>query len=87
MKMIALASAAALFALSASAEEAAEDTTVVEETTVDTTTGEPRPMGQRGAVLAALAEGGMSMEQWLHKTEQRKARRHARKVARREARA
>ncbi|WP_241557173.1 YihY/virulence factor BrkB family protein [Croceibacterium ferulae] len=57
------------------------------QTTVDTTAGEPKPMGQRGAVLADLAEGGMSMEQWLHKTEQRKARRHARKAARREARA
>lgn len=55
------------------------------QTTVDTTAGEPKPMGQRGAVLADLAEGGMSMEQWMAKAEQRKMRRHMRKMKRREA--
>ena len=56
------------------------------QTTVDTTTGPPKPMGQRGAVLADIAEGGMSMEQWLHKAEQRKVRRHTRKQQRGQAR-
>ena len=55
------------------------------QTTMDTTAGEDRPMGQRGAVLADLAEGGMSMEQWLQKAEQRKARRHMKKAQRKKA--
>lgn len=41
----------------------------------DTTTGPPRPMGQRGAVLADLAEGSLSMRQLLEKRARRQARR------------
>lgn len=47
--------------------------------TCDTTTGPARPMGERGAVLADLAEGDISLEALLEK----RARRHARRVAHR----
>jgi membrane protein len=50
------------------------------QTTVDTTCGPERPMGERGAVLADLCEGGLSMEQWIHKTEKRKIQRHMKKA-------
>ena len=46
------------------------------QTTVDTTTGPDMPMGERGAVLADLAEGGLSLEQWMQKSERRAVRRH-----------
>ncbi len=49
------------------------------QTTVDTTTGPERPMGERGAVLANIAEGGLTMEQWLQKTERRALQRYIRK--------
>ena len=48
------------------------------QTTVDTTTGAARPIGQRGAVLADLAEGGLSISQWMEKAERRAVRRHLR---------
>jgi len=45
----------------------------------DTTVGPDRPRGDRGAVLADLCEGGLTMEQWLQKTERRKVARHMKK--------
>ena len=45
------------------------------QTTVDTTTGPPVPQGERGAVLADLAEGDLSIEQWIKKSHRRAARR------------
>lgn len=46
------------------------------QTTVDTTTGPEEPVGQRGAVLADLAEGDLSISQWMEKAERRAVRRH-----------
>jgi membrane protein len=46
---------------------------------IDTTVGPDLPRGERGAVLADLCEGGLTMEQWLQKTERRKIARHMRK--------
>jgi len=46
------------------------------QTTIDTTCGPERPMGERGAVLADLCEGDLTVEQWLHKAERRAVRRH-----------
>ena len=45
------------------------------QTIVDTTRGSDRPIGDRGAVLADLAEGDLTIEQWLRKSEQRAVRR------------
>jgi membrane protein len=39
------------------------------------------PMGERGAVLADLAEGNLSMGQILEKRARREARRNRRKLA------
>lgn len=47
---------------------------------IDTTAGPEQPMGQRGAVLADLVEGGLSMEDWFQKTERRAMKRHIRKT-------
>lgn len=41
------------------------------QTRVDSTVGPDRPMGQRGAVLADLEEGDLTIEQWLRKTQRR----------------
>lgn len=41
------------------------------QTSVDTTTGDDLPIGERGAVLADLTEGNLTIEQWLKKSEQR----------------
>lgn len=51
------------------------------QTTVDSTTGPPQPAGERGAILADLAEGDLSISQWLQKTQNRAARRELRKLA------
>lgn len=48
-------------------------------TTVDSTTGPAKPQGQRGAVLADIAEGEMSIEQWLEQTQRRAIARQLRK--------
>ncbi|MGB3711993.1 MAG: YihY/virulence factor BrkB family protein [Erythrobacter sp.] len=48
------------------------------QTTVDTTTGPDKPFGERGAVLADLAEGGLSIGQWMEKAERRAVKRHMR---------
>jgi membrane protein len=45
----------------------------------DTTRGPDRPRGERGAVLADLCEGSLTMEQWLQKAERRKVQRHMKK--------
>lgn len=45
------------------------------QTVCDTTIGPPLPMGERGAVLADLAEGGLPMAQLLEKRARRQARR------------
>ena len=45
----------------------------------DTTAGPPRPMGERGAVLADLAEGALSTQQLLEKRARRQAARAARR--------
>lgn len=50
------------------------------QTIQDTTTGPPLPAGERGAVLADLAEGGLSIEQWLLKSQRRAARRELRRT-------
>ena len=50
------------------------------QTTIDTTCGPDRPMGERGAVLADLCEGGLTMEQWLRKTQRRAVSRHMKKA-------
>jgi membrane protein len=44
------------------------------QTTCDTTAGPPQPMGERGAVLADLAEGGISMDKLVEKRARRQAR-------------
>lgn len=49
------------------------------QTVCDTTAGPVQPMGERGAVLADLAEGSLSVSQILEK----RARRHARRQAKR----
>jgi len=46
---------------------------------VDTTAGPERPVGERGAVLADLVEGDLTMEQWMLKAERRAVRRHLKK--------
>lgn len=48
------------------------------QTVVDTTVGPAKPLGERGAVLADLAEGGLSVQQWLEKAERRSLRRRTR---------
>ena len=50
------------------------------QTTVDSTAGEPRPAGERGAVLADLAEGELSIEQWLEKSQRRATQREIRRM-------
>ncbi len=52
------------------------------QTTVDSTTGPPLPAGERGAVLADLAEGGLTIEEWLETSQNRVARREMRKFER-----
>lgn len=52
------------------------------QTTVDSTTGTPLPAGERGAVLADVSEGHLTIDQWLEKSQKRATRRAARKVAR-----
>lgn len=47
--------------------------------TGDTTTGPSLPMGQRGAVLADLAEGGIPLDMLLEKRARRQARRNSRR--------
>lgn len=51
------------------------------QTTVDSTSGAPLPAGERGAVMADVAEGGLSMEQWLEKRQRRATRRALRKAS------
>jgi membrane protein len=51
------------------------------QTETDTTAGPDAPLGERGAVLADLAEGDLSIEQWLMKTEKRAIRRKLHKAA------
>lgn len=46
------------------------------QTNVDTTSGPEKPLGQRGAVLADLAEGGLSIREWMEKTQRRAMQRH-----------
>ncbi|WP_374405792.1 YihY/virulence factor BrkB family protein [Pelagerythrobacter sp.] len=53
---------------------------VERQTTVDSTTGPPLPAGERGAVLADLAEGNLTLEQWLQKSQHRAARRAMHKL-------
>jgi len=48
------------------------------QTDTDTTTGPEQPMGQRGAVLADVSEGGMTLSQWMEKAERRAVKRHMR---------
>jgi len=48
----------------------------------DTTAGPDRPRGERGAVLADLCEGSLTMEQWLEKAQRRAVRRHMKKKSR-----
>ena len=52
------------------------------QTTIDSTTGPPRPAGERGAVLADLSEGDLSIEQWLEKSQRRAAKREIGKIKR-----
>ncbi|GMM92554.1 YihY/virulence factor BrkB family protein [Qipengyuania sp. MTN3-11] len=49
------------------------------QTTVDTTRGPEKPSGHRGAVLADLAEGDLSLKQWMEKAQRRAVRRHEKK--------
>lgn len=49
------------------------------QTVVDTTVGPPKPLGERGAVLADLAEGNLSIEEWLRKIERRAVKRQIKK--------
>ncbi len=51
------------------------------QTTVDSTTGPPQPAGSRGAVLADVAEGDLSIAQWLEKSQRRAASRQMRKMS------
>lgn len=46
----------------------------------DTTVGPDRPMGERGAVLADLEEGNLSVEEWLERTQHRAVVRRMRKT-------
>ena len=48
----------------------------------DTTVGPDRPRGERGAVLADLCEGSLTMEQWLEKAQRRAVKRHMKKKPR-----
>ncbi|BBC72800.1 ribonuclease BN [Altererythrobacter sp. B11] len=50
------------------------------QTVMDSTVGPDRPAGERGAVLADLVAGDLSIQQWLEKSERRSARRLARKT-------
>lgn len=52
------------------------------QTSVDSTTGAPLPAGERGAVLADVSEGDLSIEQWLEKSQRRAVRRAAKRTAR-----
>lgn len=45
------------------------------QTAEDTTIGPAMPLGERGAVLADVAEGELSMEQWMDKAEKRAVQR------------
>ena len=45
----------------------------------DTTVGPEKPMGQRGATLADVEEGALSMDQWFERTQQRAVARQAKK--------
>ena len=45
----------------------------------DTTVGAEKPMGQRGATLADVEEGALSMDQWFERTQQRAVARQAKK--------
>jgi membrane protein len=49
------------------------------QTTCDTTSGPALPMGERGAVLADLAEGGISMSRLIEKRAHRQAQRMRRR--------
>ncbi len=46
------------------------------QTTTDTTVGPEKPLGERGAVLADISEGGLTLGQWMEKTERRAVKRH-----------
>lgn len=52
------------------------------QTTEDSTTGPALPPGERGAVLADISEGDLTIEQWLEKSQHRAARRQIKKAAR-----
>ena len=54
---------------------------------IDSTIGPDRPIGERGAVLADLVEGDMTMEQWMAKAERRRMKRAMKKEAKREKKA
>lgn len=49
------------------------------QTSVDSTIGPEKPIGERGAVLADVAEGDLSLEQFMRKMERRAVKRHIRK--------
>lgn len=49
------------------------------QTVIDSTVGPDKPIGERGAVLADVAEGDLSIEQWLRKMERRSVKRQMRK--------
>ena len=46
----------------------------------DTTVGPDRPMGERGATLADVEEGGLSIDEWLEQTQRRTLQHRARKM-------
>lgn len=46
------------------------------QTAVDSTIGTPKPAGSRGAVLADVAEGDLTIAQWMEKAERRAVNRH-----------
>ena len=46
------------------------------QTAVDSTIGTPKPAGRRGAVLADVAEGDLTIAQWMEKAERRAVNRH-----------
>lgn len=48
------------------------------QTAVDSTTGPQKPLGERGAVLADVVEGGLTLNQWLEKAQRRAVKRHMR---------
>ena len=51
---------------------------------VDTTAGPDKPVGQRGAVLADVVEGDLTVEQWMLKAQRRAVERHLRKTKQKE---